>query len=387
MSVGRIYLDYNASAPLLAEARDAMLAALAVDCGNPSSVHAEGRKLRGMIEAARDQVAALVGARPADVVFTSGATEANVTALSRGLDTIFVSGIEHDSVLAPVATSGARVIDLPVTRQGVVDVAAFKDLARAQSVGRAVVAVQMANNETGVLQPVAELAAFARDNGIVCHSDAVQAVGRVAIDFATLGVASLAMSAHKLGGPKGVGALLIQEGSPIASLISGGGQERRRRAGTENVVALAGFGAAAQVARDRLKTFSNLEKLRDRLEMGLLQASPDAVIFGKDAQRLANTCCVGVSGHMSEIGVIKFDLAGFAVSAGSACSSGKVGASRVLAAMKADLDSARGAIRVSLGPDTAQSDIDAFLNVWREIYVAAGDRHYQSAPRIALVTT
>ena len=374
LTANRIYLDYNASAPLVAQARQAMLAALELD-GNPSSVHSEGRRLRGIIEGARDHVAALIGARPADVVFTSGATEANVTVLSQGWDTVFMSGIEHDSVLAPVRVTGARIVELPVATTGVADAGAIAEhvLLGAKPIGRAVIALQMVNNETGVLQPVAEVAAFAREHGLICHSDAVQAAGRFAIDFDALGVDTLALSGHKIGGPKGVGALVIRDGTPISALMTGGGQERRRRAGTENLVAIAGFGAAAKVAAERLADFARIGVLRDRLETGVLQATPMAVVFGKAANRVANTSCIGLAGRSAEIAVIKLDVAGFAVSAGSACSSGKVGASHVLAAMGAEPEVARGAIRISLGPATTRDDIEAFLVVWRDINnVSAG---------------
>lgn len=367
MASSRTYLDYNASAPLLAEARTAMAAALELD-GNPSSVHAEGRRLRALIEAARDAVAALVHADPAEVVFTSGASEANVTALGRGFDSVILCGIEHDSVLAPVRASGARVLMVPVTAGGVVDAGAIAAaVLKGDASGRAVVALQMANNETGAIQPVAEVASFARDHGLAIHTDAVQAAGRIAIDFAALGVDTLALSAHKIGGPKGVGALVIRDGHEIRALIAGGGQERRRRAGTENVAAIAGFGAAAAVALRDLSGIAAIAALRDRLERGLIEAMPGAVIFASKAPRLANTSCVGVPGRSSEIQLIKLDVAGYAVSAGSACSSGKVGASHVLAAMGADPAAAAGAIRISIGRDTRQADIDAFLAAWREI--------------------
>lgn len=372
MNFARTYLDYNASAPLLPQAREAISATLALD-GNPSSVHAEGRRLRGIIEAARDEVAVLVGARPADVVFTSGATEANVMALGRGWNTIFLSGLEHDSVLAPSKASGARIVDVPVLASGLIDAGAIaaEVLTGSTPLQHGVVALQMANNETGVLQPVAEVAAFAREYGLSCHTDAVQAAGRVPINFEALGVDTLALSGHKIGGPKGVGALVIRDGFDVGKLISGGGQERRRRAGTENVAGIAGFGAAARVAAGGLAEFGRLAGLRDRLEQGVLQLTPRAVIFGRDAVRVANTSCIGLAERLAEIAVIKFDVAGFAVSAGSACSSGKVGSSQVLAAMGGDRDAARGAIRISIGPATRVEDIDAFLGAWREIHKAS----------------
>ena len=369
MAIKRTYLDYNASAPLLPQAREAMLAALACE-GNASSVHAEGRRLRAMIEAARDDVASLVGAKPADVVFTSGATEANVTVLSGGWDSVFVAGIEHDSVLAPVRASGARLIGVPVHGSGVIDAGAIaaRVLKGFEPYGRAVIALQLANNETGVVQPVAEVAAFAREHGMFCHSDGVQAAGRLAIDFDALGVDTLAISAHKIGGPKGVGALVIRDGATINRFMSGGGQERRRRAGTENVAGIAGFGVAARLAVAGLAEFARLAALRDRLERGLLALTPQAVVFGALAERLGNTTCVGVPGMAAEIVVIKLDMAGFAVSAGSACSSGKVGASHVLAAMGAEPEAARGAIRISLGPASTAHDVDAFLGQWLDIH-------------------
>jgi cysteine desulfurase len=364
----RIYLDYNASAPLVAPARAAMVAALDLT-GNPSSVHAEGRQLRGLIETAREHVAALVGARVADVVFTSGATEANATALGRGWDAALRAGVEHDCVLAPLSASGARLIELPVSRDGVVQVDAIADaiLRGGEPLGRAVIALQWANNETGVVQPVAEVAQFARSHGVAVHCDAVQGVGRMPVDFAALGLDTMALSAHKLGGPKGIGALVIREGTNVQALLRGGGQERRRRAGTEDVLAIVGFGAAAKVASEGLARRHEIDLLRTRLEVGMLQACPDAVVFGAAVERLDNTTCIS-SGRSAEILVIKLDMAGFAVSAGSACSSGKVAASHVLAAMGIDPELARGAIRISLGASTTGADVDAFLRAWREVH-------------------
>ena len=370
MARKRTYLDYNASAPLLEQSRVAMLAASDLD-GNPSSVHAEGRHLRGLIEAARENVAQLVSAQPAGVVFTSGATEANVTVLSKGWDTIFASRIEHDSVLMPARASGSHIVDVPVHCSGIIDLAALASLMATSTrpLGRAVVAIQLANNETGAIQPVAEVAALAHQHGLLCHTDAVQAAGRVPVDFAALGVDSMALSAHKLGGPKGVGALVVRDGVKLSALITGGGQERRRRAGTESVAAIAGFGAAADAAQSGLGNARPIAALRDILERGMLQVTPAAVVFSKDIARLSNTSCIGVPGCAAEILVIKLDLAGFAVSAGSACSSGKVATSHVLAAMGADSLAARGAIRLSLGPQTSAAEIDAFLAAWRDMHL------------------
>ncbi len=251
MTLRRTYLDHNATSPLRPEARAAMLSAMEL-CGNPSSVHAEGRRARAIIETAREQVAALVNAKPLEVVFTSGATEANAWVIGAGSwDTILSSGIEHDSVRGPIAASAAVNLPLGVSMSGVIavaDIARFA-LSDARSSRRTLVALQMANNETGVLQPVAEVAAFAREHGLVLHTDAVQAAGKIAVDFKALDVDTLSLSAHKLGGPAGVGALIIRDGMKLGNLITGGGQERRRRAGTENFVGIAGFGAAAEAAR------------------------------------------------------------------------------------------------------------------------------------------
>jgi cysteine desulfurase len=372
----RIYLDYNASAPLRSQAVAAMHAALQLT-GNPSSVHAEGRALRGVIEAARDDVAALVGARPANVIFTSGATEANATVLQGGWDTILRADVEHDSVLGPCEASSARIVALSVDAHGVIDTSAIVEYARlgGAPLGRVLLVVQLANNETGVVQPVAEIAAFARAQGWVTHCDGVQGVGRMPVSFEALGVDSLALSAHKLGGPKGVGALVLREGTGIKPLLRGGGQERRRRAGTEDVVAIAGFGAAARAARETLGGRARITALRDHLERCVLQATPDAVVFGQQVQRLDNTTCVS-TGRSADILVIKFDVAGLAVSAGSACSSGKVSSSHVLAAMGVAPHLAGGAIRISVGDETTAEEVEAFLATWRDVHAASGSEQW-----------
>jgi len=368
MSQKRAYLDYNASAPMRPEARAAMAAALEL-AGNPSSVHAEGRRARALIDEARDRVAALVNARPSEVVFTSGATEANNWALSQGWDSIFLPGIEHDSVRAPATASQARIVDVPVSSDGIAAVATIAErvLEGAGDLGRAVIALQMANNETGVVQPVAEAAAFACGHGLALHTDAVQAAGRMAVDFQALGADTLSVSSHKIGGPKGAGALVVRDGVSVRALISGGGQERRRRAGTENVAAIAGFGAAAEAAARDLADMTRVRGLRDELEGAVLRSTPEAVVLGQGAERLANTTCFAWPGRLAETLVIKLDLLGIAVSAGAACSSGKVGQSHVLAAMGLEPEIARSAIRVSIGHATTENDISAFLAAWREL--------------------
>jgi cysteine desulfurase len=368
MTPSRTYLDYNASAPLRAEARAAMVASIDTT-GNPSSAHAEGRAVRAIVERAREEVAQLVNAKPSEVVFTSGATEANNWVMAAGWDEICVSAIEHDSVLVPARASGARLASLPVSRSGIVDVeAAMATLARARErSARVLASLMMANNETGVIQPVAEVAAEARRLGAVMHVDAVQAPGRVDIDFAALGAEAMVLSAHKLGGPRGVGALIIRDGVALTPFIKGGGQERRRRGGTENVTGIAGFGAAAAALKREVDAVARISRLRDMLEDGVIRSTPAAVIVGREAPRVGNTACIALPGKPAETLVIKLDLDGIAVSAGAACFSGKVKASHVLEAMGLGLDIAGSAIRVSLGPETSEGDVAAFLAAWEKV--------------------
>lgn len=372
MTRPRTYLDHNASTPLRPAARSAMLAALDA-VGNPSSVHAEGRRVRAIVEEAREKVAAVVGARASEVVFTSGATEANNTVMAGGWAAICVSAIEHDSVLAPARASGAKVIALPATTDGVVDLQKVRSaLAEAAANGgRVLLSVMLANNETGVVQPVAAAAELARELGLTLHVDAVQGPGRLPVDFARLGADTLTFSAHKLGGPRGVGALVVRDGFNLPALIKGGGQERRRRGGTETVSGIAGFGAAcAELVRDT-DVFERTRALRDKLEAGVKALTPGALIIGADAQRIGNTACIALPGKQAETLVIRLDLEGIAVSAGAACSSGKVGANSVVAAMGLGEDVARAAVRVSLGPQTQEEDIAAFLAAWEKVSGAA----------------
>ncbi len=364
MSFVRTYLDYNASAPLRAESRAAVVAALDV-VGNASSVHTEGRRARAVIDEARESVAALVNADPAEVVFTSGATEANTWALSAPWGRIALANIEHDSVRAPAAqfaaARGAQVVELPVSRDGITDYGS------AGPGAGTLLALQLANNETGVLQDVEAAGLWATQNGMRIHCDAVQAPGRIPINFRTLGATTLSLSAHKIGGPKGIGALVISGNAPLPPLFAGGGQELRRRAGTENVAAIAGFGAAARAALKDLEDAPRLAALRDRLEDEVRHVTPQAVVIGGASPRLPNTSSVALPGVNAETMVIKLDLMGLAVSAGAACSSGKVGQSHVLSAMGLPPEIAGSAIRVSLGPDTTEKDIAAFLAAWQRI--------------------
>ncbi|MEM9030787.1 MAG: cysteine desulfurase family protein [Pseudomonadota bacterium] len=364
---GRVYLDHNATAPLRPEARDAMLAALDL-VGNPSSIHADGRAARDCVETARERVARLVGAMPSEVVFTSGATEANNWVLTSGWDRILISDIEHESVLIPGRRSTAEIITLPVLTSGEVDVGRVADhVLCGPCVGRDLVTLQYANNETGIVQDVAAVAGFCRAHDVAVHTDAVQAAGRLPLQFDALNVDFMSISAHKLGGPKGIGALIIRDGVTIPSAISGGGQERSRRSGTENVAAIAGFGAAAAAALRDVSHISALQQMRDAFEAELKAIKPEAVIIGEDTLRLANTSCLAVPGLRSETLVIKCDLAGFSVSAGAACSSGKASRSHVLMAMGLDDNVVNGAVRISLGWTTSKADLESFLKRWREL--------------------
>ncbi|GFO81112.1 MAG: cysteine desulfurase [Methyloceanibacter sp.] len=365
----RAYLDHNATSPLRPEVREAVLAAMDLE-GNPSSVHAEGRAARQVVEEARIKVAGLAGARPEDVIFTSGGTEANGLALAPppGGDAwhVYFSAIEHPSVLAGGRfPEDARII-VPVTSDGVVDLDFLAERIgkdRADGV-RPFVSLMAANNETGALQPVAEAAGIVREAGGLLHTDAVQVAGRLPIHMAALGADMVALSAHKMGGPKGVGALVLAEGASVRPLMTGGGQEGRRRPGTENVAGIAGFGAAAELAARELRQMDTLARLRDELEAGVQAIAGDAVVFSKAVPRLPNTSSIAVPGLKAETLVIGLDLAGVAVSAGSACSSGKVETSHVLAAMGAAPETARAAIRLSLGFGNGDHDIQVFLGAF-----------------------
>jgi cysteine desulfurase len=354
------YLDHNASQPLRPAARQALLAALEGE-GNASSVHGFGRGQRRRLERARAEVAALAGWPPAGVVFTSGATEANNLAL-KGLPaaSLLLGGGEHPSVLA--AAPGAR--RLPLTSEGLVE-AAVLAAALAELPAPTLVALQAANNETGVIQPLAQLAPLVRQAGGWLHVDAVQAAGRLPPELWAAEADSLALSAHKLGGPQGAGALLLARDTPLAAQLAGGGQERRRRAGTEPVALLAGFGAAAAAAAAAQSAeAARLLALRERLEAGLRRIEARTVIFGEAAPRLPNTTAFAVPGVAAETALAALDLAGVALSSGSACSSGKVEPSHVLAAMGVAPGLARCALRASLGWSTTAAEVDRFLAVW-----------------------
>ncbi len=365
----RSYLDYNATAPLRDEVREAVVAALSIP-GNPSSVHAEGRAARRAIEAARTKVAALVGARAEDVIFTSGGTEANALALATRPGEAwrcYISAVEHPSVLLSRGVSQESPTRFPVTRDGVADLDSLAGELAALKDASPFVSLMAANNETGAVQPVARASQIVHDAGGVLHTDAVQAAGRIELDMAALGADLLSLSAHKIGGPTGVGALVLKPGVSVEPLLRGGTQERRRRAGTENVAGIVGFGVAAELAMADLANADATAKLRNELEREALALVPDAVVLSGEAERLPNTTCFAVPGVKAETIVIGLDLAGVAVSAGSACSSGKVEASHVLSAMGISEDLARGAIRVSLGFATTRDDIKNFLKAFGEL--------------------
>ena len=369
----RVYLDWNATTPLRPEAREAMAAAWDF-CGNPSSVHAEGRQARRLVEEARAAVAAAVGAPPRNVVFTSGGTEANALALTprlrRGtglpVERLLVSAIEHASVLAGGRFPTDTIGTIGVTSSGLLDLDRLR--ATLQSGPAALVSVMLANNETGAVQPVAEAAEIVHAEGGLLHVDAIQALGKITFDIKGLKADLITISGHKIGGPKGVGAVVLAEGvRGLEPLLRGGGQELGRRAGTENVAGIAGFGAAVRAAMDSLENDAiRIENLRNRLEKDLRQ-TPGAIVFSGDVPRLPNTTLFTVPGMRAETAVIGFDLEGIAVSSGSACSSGKVQPSHVLKAMGFGPEIAQGAVRLSLGWSTSSADIDRCLEAWRKL--------------------
>ena len=353
------YLDHNATSPIRPAVLDAMVEALRAG-GNPSSVHRAGRAGRSRVDDARRQVAALVGARASEIVFTSGGTEANNMALrGAGRKRVLVSAVEHESVLKAVPWADL----IPVDRDGVVDLAALERMLAGDV--PALVSVMFANNETGVIQPVAEVVRLARAANALVHCDAVQAAGKTAVDLRGLGVDYLSLSAHKLGGPTGVGALVVRADAPFAADRKGGGQESNRRAGTENVAGIVGFGVAAEASRGGLDT----TLLRDRLEAGLRAIVPDVRIYGAAVPRLANTTCVSMPGVKAETQVMALDLAGVCVSAGAACSSGKVTRSAVLSAMGVEPAESETAIRISCGWNTVPEDIDCLIAAWKGLYI------------------
>ncbi len=365
--IEHIYLDYNATAPMRAEVI-ALMGEIMGTVGNASSVHGPGRKARERVDTARQQVADLVAAPAKNVIFTGGGTEADNLAL-RGFQPrhLIVSGVEHGAVLAPALLLDAHATIVDVDAHGRMDLNSL-EAALADGDDPALVSLMLANNETGVLEPVAEAAEIAHAHNALIHCDGIQGAGKIAMDINELGIDLLSLSAHKFGGPQGVGALVMREERMVLAQMVGGGQEMGRRSGTENVAGIAGFGAAARLARDDLAEFAKLADLRDEMEARLGGIAPARKVVGGDVARVPNTSCLTMPGVRSDTQVMALDLAGIAVSAGSACSSGKVAASHVLDAMGMELDEAMTAIRVSMGRTTTRDEIDRFIAAWSEIY-------------------
>lgn len=362
MNKQRIYLDYNATCPVFPEAMDAAMSAMGT-VGNASSIHGFGRDARKRVEDARGHVAALAGVRPAQVIFNAGATEGNNTILSGFADkNVLTSSIEHPSVIE-AAPHADRI---PVTTGGLVDLAHLETMLAASKTD--LVSVQLVNSETGIIQPVKDIAEVAHKNGAKIHCDAVQAAGRILVDFKSLGVDYLTLSGHKFGGPQGAGALIFREGLQLPKFMKGGGQEKRQRAGTENVAAIAGFGTAAQKVMENLKDWrASMRLLQSRLETGLKALSNDLVIIGENSPRVFNTTNILLPGVPAETQLMALDLDGVAVSSGSACSSGAFKPSHVLIAMGHSEDDARCALRFSYGWATTEAEIDAALDIYGRV--------------------
>lgn len=374
MTRPRAYLDHNATSPLRPESCAAVLAALAI-AGNASAVHADGRAARQIIEAARADVAGLFGAAPEAIVFTSGGSEGAATLLSPGLrsatgrpvERLIVSAVEHSCVLSGGRFAPADVAVCPVDANGVIDLAALDRLLAADP-RPALVALMLANNETGVIQPVRAAADRVHAQGGLLVCDAVQGLGKLPIDPVALGADALFISGHKIGAPQGVGAIVLGADLHLAGpLIKGGAQENRRRAGTENLAGIAGFGAAAAaIRREASAEIARMTALRDWMEGRLRTISLEIVVLGADVPRLPNTSAIAVPGLIGETTVIACDLAGVSIATGSACASGKVAPSHVLAAMGLAPEMARCAIRVSLGWSSTEEDVEQFLAVWQK---------------------
>ena len=364
-----VYLDYNATAPARPEVIEAVTDTMELGPTNPSSVHARGREARRRVEKARNEIAALVSARADQVVFTMGGTEANNLVLA-GCDSsrFLVSAVEHAAVLRAAMTDEQDAEIIPVSNDGVVDLYALERMLEANT-AVTLVSVMTANNETGILQPIAEVVDIAKRYGAKVHTDAVQAAGKITLDFPSWDVDFMTLSAHKIGGPQGVGAVVCRERDMLRPIIIGGGQEQGSRAGTENVAGIVGFGVASRLAMaEAQQTNGYMAALRDRMEETLRQEVPRVNIFGAGVARLPNTSSLTMPGVRNDKQVMEFDLAGVAVSAGSACSAGKIEFSHVLEAMGVDIEEAATTIRVSLGAETTQSDLDQFLTVWLELW-------------------
>ena len=357
------YLDYNATAPVWPQVIQGVGEAMRT-LGNPSSVHAFGREASSLVEGARDNIASLISAKPSQIIFTSGGTEANNLALNQGKSNpLIVSSIEHDSVLK--APTNKKVID--VDSEGVIRLEHLNSLL-AESAEGSLVSIMLANNEIGTIQPIKEVTKMAQSHGISVHCDVIQALGKIDVDWQELGVDFMSLSAHKIGGPQGVGALVVEEGLELSPLLKGGGQERYRRAGTENVPGIVGFGIAADLVRENRIKMNNTAKLREKLENGLRSIVPDLKFYGSQADRLPNTSCFSMRDVEAEVQLVAFDLDGVMVSSGSACSSGNVTISHVLSAMGVPDGEASTAIRVSFGWQNNLRDVEEFLATWQKLY-------------------
>lgn len=360
-----IYLDYNATTPLRPEAQEAMLEVMAAPA-NPSSVHTLGRKAKQRLEEAREVIARAVSAFPNEVIFTASGTEANNLALrSFAGHALLVSSIEHASVFRTAQRLGGDF--LPVDEHGVLKLDVLKDRLTALAGKPALVSVMLANNETGVIQPIAEIAKLVKEHGGLLHCDAVQAIGKIPVDMGLLGVDMLTISAHKCGGPVGVGALIVRQGVEVKPQQTGGGQEQGRRAGTENIAAIVGFAKALELAAN-YHDMARVRPMIDKIEQEILAFASDAVIASHAVSRLPNTTQIIMPNIPSETQLMTFDLEGLAVSAGSACSSGRIEPSHVLRAMGMPDSLAGCAIRVSLGWGSKEADVMKFIEVWKKTY-------------------
>ena len=362
-----VYLDHNATAPVKPAVMDEIMRVMRTG-GNPSSVHAIGRGAKATLEQARRTIAVAVNSRPQQIIFTSGGTEANNIALNvKGLDHIIISATEHDSILEYAQNFAGHVDILPVDAAGNISGDQLKARLQ-QTSGLVLVSIMLANNETGKLQNIRQLGRIAHEHGALFHSDAIQAFGKIPLDFEALGVDMLSLSSHKINGPQGVGALIAREDIAICSLTAGGGQEVGRRSGTENLAGIAGFAKAASLLDENLDAMIRIEALRDHIEQEISSHAPDVQFFGADGRRLPNTTTILMPDVASETQVMAFDLAGICVSSGSACSSGKVKPSHVVTAMGASAAQALSTIRVSLGWNSTAQDVEAFIAAWKKLY-------------------
>ena len=372
----RVYLDHAATTPVDPEVAEAMARALRETHGNPSSIYAEGRAARAAVDRARDEVAAAIEAEPSEIVFTSGGTEADNLALRGALkarrderDGLVTTAIEHHAVIDTARDleryAHVRLTVVGVDRQGVVDPAAMREAIDERT---SLVSVMHANNEIGTIEPIAEIGGICRDLGVTFHSDAVQTVGALEVDVRKIPIDLLSINAHKFYGPKGVGALYVRRGTRLATMQTGGGQEKGRRTGTENVAGIVGLGLAMRIARERRATESPRQaRLRDRLISGVRTRVPDVVLNGHPTDRLPNNASFCVPGTDGESLIVALDLEGFAVSSGSACTSGETEPSHVLLALGLDREVAKGSLRVTVGRSTTEADVDAFVRALEHI--------------------